>query len=437
MDIVCIGAGYVGLVTAAALVHLGHTVVLLEQDREKTEKLKCGEIPFFEPGLEELVHKELGVKLIITSDYHDISAAEVIFIAVGTPQGADGSADLKYVQAAAESMAAYLPQDRLTVIVNKSTVPVGTGKRVFSWISVKNPSLKENISVVSNPEFLREGNAIADFLKPDRIVIGTDDKRAREQMRDLYLPLLEQSPKSSYLETDLISAELIKYAANAFLAVKISYANELARLSQAVGANIEDVTKGIGLDSRIGSKFLEVSCGWGGSCFPKDVSELVVMAKSYQTELQVVQGAMRANDEMPKYCIAKLQTALKNLAGLRIGVLGLTFKPETDDVRMTPAQPVLTQLVKLGAVVRVHDPLGMPMFRKLYAELAVEYCDTPEEVFFDADGVVLLTHWSLYKDLAWNKLQKQMRNPYVLDTRNFLTSETLKTGGFTYEGLGK
>ncbi len=458
MNIAVIGSGYVGSVTGAAFASFGHRTVVIDIDSEKVRLLGAGQSPIFEPGLDELIRYTVQAgTLSASTDYKLVGDADVVFIAVGTPSRPDGSVDMTYVQAAASSIGAHLSTNRFTVVVNKSTVPVGTSDLVTSLIEQSSgyESSSGTFAVVSNPEFLREGYALEDVFFPDRIVIGCSDTRARFIMRDLYKDVLEQIGYTSMaehfpfpskhktalpvlFETDAKSSELIKYVSNAFLSVKISYINEVARLCEKLGANALDVAVGMGLDSRIGPQFLQISSGWSGSCFPKDTAELLAVGKKYGSELTVVRAAEQSNTRMHEYCVEKITRRLKTLNGKRIGVLGLTFKPNTDDARHTQASYIITRLLELGADVTVHDPKGMAMFRRLHVHLPIHYCARAEDVAIHADAVLLLTHWSEYAvDTAnWQLMRQQMRNPYVLDTRNALDPIALNDLGFDYEGLG-
>lgn len=402
MKVVCIGTGYVGSVTAAAIAAVGNTTMLIDVDLHKVIRINSGKSPIYEPGLDQLIQHLAGKSLSASISYHDVHEAHVVFICVGTPSLPDGSADLSFVKAAARSIGEKLNAESFTVIVNKSTVPVGTTELVSSIIEEES-GLKagEQFAVISNPEFLREGFALEDVFFPDRIVIGTNHIEARKRMRRLYQLFMEQRyPKEVwglfaaetkksrklpfYFETDEKSAEMIKYASNAFLAIKISYINELARLSEALGSNVADVAKGMGLDSRIGEKFLQVSSGWSGSCFPKDTRELLVTSQKYNHELITVKAAVESNDQMHQFCVQKIQRKLKSLNGKTIGILGLTFKPNTDDARQTQAIEIIHQLLQFGAMVRVHDPKGMPMFRSLHGTLPIHFCNHPEETAYHA-----------------------------------------------------
>lgn len=454
MNVVCIGSGYVGSVTGTAFAALGHNTTVIDIDQSKVDLMNSGQSPIYEPGLDELIAKYINKTLFATTSYDVVTEADVVFIGVGTPSKEDGTADLKYIRLAAKSIGENLNPFKFTVIVDKSTVPLGTGDLVASTIE-DNSDLKsgEHFAVVSNPEFLREGYALEDVFFPDRVVIGSNNVQAKTVMKDLYHNLVEkinyeevskdfvfnynlESPKPTYFETDVKSAEMIKYAANAFLAVKISYINEVARLCETLGANVLDVAKGMGLDSRIGEKFLQVSSGWSGSCFPKDTAEFLATSQKYGSELSIVKAAVESNTQMHLYCVEKVQKQLRTLNGKNIGVLGLTFKPNTDDARKTQASIIIKELLDLGANIKVHDPQGAEMFKQLNPNLNVKYCDNSEEVFARADAVILLTHWEEYTLIDWQKARGFMNTPYILDTRNYLRELPLTKLGYIYEGLG-
>jgi UDPglucose 6-dehydrogenase len=454
MNVVCIGAGYVGSVTAAAFAAIGHTVTIVDVDPVKVEAIRRGESPIFEPGLQELIRAVSGSRLFAEDDYRRAEDADAVFICVGTPSGADHTADLTYVKEAALRIGERLNAGRYTVIAIKSTVPVGTSELVAAMLEeVSGLRRGREFEVVSNPEFLREGYAVADVFRPDRIVIGTASDRAEAVMRTLYEPLLAGRldgvpglPASAapvtktpvWHRTDPASSELIKYASNAFLAVKISYINEIARLCDALGANVKEVAAGMGLDERIGSKFLQASSGWSGSCFPKDTAELLATSRKYGSELKLVAAAVEANADMHLYCVRKVQARLKAMPGRRIGVLGLTFKANTDDARQTQASVILRRLAAMGCRIQAHDPQGMPMFRKMNPDLPVQYAGHPMEAVKGADALILLTDWASYLEMDWRHAAKAMRSkrPYVLDTRNALPGAKLREWGWDYEGLG-
>lgn len=455
MKVACIGSGYVGSVTAAAFASMGHQTVVVDVDPKKVNLINKGITPIFEPGLESMLQLTAGKTLHATTDYALIKDADVIFICVGTPSKLDGTADLSFVKQAARSIAKQLTKRHFTVIASKSTIPVGSANLIASMIEDVAPDLtvEEDFAVISNPEFLREGFALQDVFYPDRIVIGTNNKSAQEVMYNLYEPLINQRlnsdiiriltglcssshPKTVYFETDTASAEMIKYASNAFLAIKISYINEIAKLCEAIGADVQEVAEGIGLDTRIGNKFLQVSCGWSGSCFPKDTAELLMTSRKCGSELSIVSSAIESNNKMHLYCVEKIRRHLKTLDGKKIGILGLTFKPDTDDVRLTQTVPIIKYLIDFGAEIKVHDPEGMNAFRELYSDLHITYCHVAEHVAERSDAVMLLTHWNQYHSLDWHRMFRTMRHPYILDTRNYLDKQSLRNIGFHYEGIG-
>lgn len=454
MNIACIGAGYVGSVTGTAFAALGYKTTIIDIDPAKVEDLTNGRSPIYEPGLEQLIAQTVGKTLFASTSYDSVRHSDIVFIGVGTPSKENGNVDLTYIELAAQKIAKHLNPFQFTVIVNKSTVPVGTTDLVASIIE-EYSTLKHNehFAIVSNPEFLREGYAVEDVFYPDRVVVGSHNQLASDMMRELYTSIVarknyevlsavlnirdkEMTPLPTYYETDIRSAEMIKYASNAFLAVKISYINEVARLSDALGANALDVAKGMGMDSRIGDKFLEVSCGWSGSCFPKDTAEFLYTSQGENQELSIVKSAIASNKEMHRYCVDKVERALGSLQGRKIGILGLTFKPNTDDARNTQASYIIEKLIERGATIQAHDPQGAKMFRNLNEHLKVGYCASGQEVFDQADGVVLLTHWEEYKYLNWELTMAQMNHPYLLDTRNFLRELNLSALGYRYEGVG-
>jgi len=454
MRVVCVGSGYVGSVTAAAFAFLGHDTTVIDIDPNKIRMIQSGNSPIYEPELDRLISMTIEKTLHAETGYDSVNQADIIFICVGTPSKADGTVDLTYVTQVAEQIAPRLNPDSFTVIVNKSTVPVGTAERVTGIVKqISGLQAGIHFSVVSNPEFLREGSALEDVFFPDRIVIGSESEKAKIIMRELYDRLVKRhdyeqwsetfsclsqhdKPPAIYFETDSKSAEMIKYASNAFLSVKISYINEVARLCDALGAQVQHVAKGMGLDDRIGNKFLQVSSGWGGSCFPKDTIELLSTSQKYGRELTVVKAAIDSNLAMHEYCVDKIKSRLKSLNGKTIGILGLTFKPNTDDVRKSQAQVIIAKLLELGANIKVHDPKGMEMFQKFNMEFPISYCEKPEETAQYADAIVLLTHWDQYLQLDWSELYSRMSNPYILDTRNVLPRSELIHMGFQVEGLG-
>ncbi|KRR29438.1 UDP-glucose dehydrogenase family protein [Bradyrhizobium retamae] len=432
MRIAMIGTGYVGLVSGACFADFGHQVTCVDKDAGKIEALRRGEIPIFEPGLDALVASNVKAKrLDFTTDLTvPVAEADAVFIAVGTPsRRGDGHADLTYVYSAAREIAAAI--SGFTVVVTKSTVPVGTGDEVERLIRETNPSA--DVVVASNPEFLREGAAIRDFKFPDRIVVGTDDERGRKVLGDVYRPLsLNQAP---LMFTARRTAELIKYAANAFLATKITFINEIADLSEKVGADVQQVARGIGLDNRIGSKFLHAGPGFGGSCFPKDTRALVKIAQDHDVQLRIVEAVLGVNDIRKRAMARKVSNATGGLRGKTVAVLGLTFKPDTDDMREAPSIPLVTGLLDMGAKVRAHDPVGMEQAKKELPE--IEYCTDPYECARGADALVIVTEWVQFRALDLERLRNEMAQPVVVDLRNIYRPEDMAAQGFTYESVGR
>jgi UDPglucose 6-dehydrogenase len=432
MRIAMIGTGYVGLVSGACFADFGHQVTCVDNDESKIAALRRGEIPIFEPGLDALVAANVKAKrLDFTTDLKaPVAEADAVFIAVGTPsRRGDGHADLSYVYAAAREIAEAL--DGFTVVVTKSTVPVGTGDEVERRIREANP--KADVVVASNPEFLREGAAIRDFKFPDRIVVGTSDERARKVLSDVYRPLsLNQAP---LMFTARRTAELIKYAANAFLATKITFINEMADLSEKVGADVQEVARGIGLDNRIGSKFLHAGPGFGGSCFPKDTRALVKIAQDHDVQLRIVEAVLGVNDNRKRAMARKVATAAGNLRGKKVAVLGLTFKPDTDDMREAPSIPLVIGLLDMGAKVRAHDPVGIEQARKELPE--IEYFDDPYICATGVDVLVIATEWAQYRALDLERLKQSMNRPVLIDLRNIYRPKEMADLGFVYAGVGR
>jgi UDPglucose 6-dehydrogenase len=432
MRIAMIGTGYVGLVSGACFADFGHHVTCVDKDAGKIDALRRGEIPIFEPGLDALVASNVKAKrLDFTTDLTaPVAEADAVFIAVGTPsRRGDGHADLTYVYGAAREIAAAL--SGFTVVVTKSTVPVGTGDEVERLIREANPSA--DVVVASNPEFLREGAAIRDFKFPDRIVVGTSDERGRKVLGDVYRPLsLNQGP---LMFTARRTAELIKYAANAFLATKITFINEIADLSEKVGADVQEVARGIGLDNRIGTKFLHAGPGFGGSCFPKDIRALVKVGQDHDVQLRIVEAVLGVNDIRKRAMARKVSNAVGSLRGKTVAVLGLTFKPDTDDMREAPSIPLVTGLLDMGAKVRAHDPVGMEQARKELPD--IEYCDDPYECVKGADAMVLVTEWVQYRALDLDRIKSAMAKPVVVDLRNIYRADDMAALGFTYESVGR
>jgi len=433
MHVAMIGSGYVGLVSGTCFADFGHHVTCVDKDEGKIAALKRGEMPIYEPGLDDLVAANVRAeRLSFTTDLKaSVAAADAVFIAVGTPsRRGDGYADLSYVHAAAREIAESL--DSYTVVITKSTVPVGTGDEVERIIREVRPDAE--FAVVSNPEFLREGAAIQDFKHPDRIVIGTDDARAKQVMNELYRPLyLNRSP---ILYTGRRTAELTKYAANAFLATKITFINEIADLCEHVGADVQEVARGIGLDNRIGGKFLHAGPGFGGSCFPKDTLALIKIGQDHEAPLRIVETVAAVNDTRKRAMARKVVNAVgSNLRGKTVAVLGLTFKPNTDDMRDAPSIPLITALHDMGAVVRAYDPVGMEQAKKVLPELV--YCSNPYECAKDADVLVIVTEWEQFRALDLNRLKETMRAPVIVDLRNIYPSEDMVRHGFVYESVGR
>ncbi len=449
MNVCIIGTGYVGLTTGACLAFLGHEVTCIDSDLRKIEMLCNGRTPIYEPYLTELL-TEARPHLRFRTDYAEgVPNAEVVFIAVGTPPAANGSPDLKYLRAAAQGIGQHF-DGPFTVVVNKSTVPIGSGNWVGSLVREsyeQTHGRKSNgqFSVASNPEFLREGTALSDSLYPDRVVIGADNVRALETLYTLYRPILDQSfaaptfmarPEDvgavPLISTDLASAELIKYAANAFLALKISYINEIGQLAEKVGADIVQVARGIGLDARIGTRFLQAGIGWGGSCFGKDTAALISTADEYGLTMPIVHSAREVNRRQRERVVEKLLGELKILKGRTIGLLGLAFKPHTDDLREAPAIEIAQKLIERGCKVKAHDPIAMERFQQEHGDIGVICCGTAEDVACDCDALVLVTEWPQYRELAWDELIASMKSPIVLDGRNALDRARLTRCGVRY-----
>ena len=433
MRVAMIGTGYVGLVSGACFADFGHDVVCVDKDPSKIGRLERGEIPIFEPGLDDLVAANVrGGRLSFALDAAEaIRTADAVFIAVGTPsRRGDGHADLSYVHAAAEEIAGLI--EGFTVVVTKSTVPVGTGDEIERIIRARRPDA--DFAVVSNPEFLREGAAIEDFKRPDRVVVGTEDPRAQAVMRELYRPRnLNETP---ILFTGRRTSELIKYAANAFLAMKITFINEMADLCEAVGADVQQVARGIGLDKRIGSKFLHAGPGYGGSCFPKDTIALVRTAADAGAPVRLIETTVAINDARKKAMAGKVASALDgDLAGKTVALLGLTFKPNTDDMRDAPSLDVAPALIAMGATVQAFDPEGMHEAAKLLE--GVQFRDGPYEAVTGADVVVILTEWDQFRALDIDRIKGLMRQPVMVDLRNVYRPEEMRTRGFRYASVGR
>ena len=433
MRITMVGTGYVGLVSGACFADFGHQVTCVDKNAEKIASLKRGEIPIFEPDLDRLVEANTRAgRLSFTTDLADpVSHSDAVFIAVGTPsRRGDGHADLSYVYAAAREIAASLKD--FTVVITKSTVPVGTGDEVERIIHEANRDA--DVVVASNPEFLREGAAIRDFKHPDRIVVGTADDHARKVITEIYRPLyLNQAP---LMFTGRRTAELIKYAANAFLATKITFINEIADLAEKVGADVQEVARGIGLDNRIGTKFLHAGPGFGGSCFPKDTRALIKTAQDYEAPIRIVEAVLAVNENRKRAMARKVASILGgSLRGKTIALLGLTFKPNTDDMRESPSIPLVTALQDLGATIRAYDPEGIEQAR---SELSnVTYCDGPYSCAEGADALVIVTEWEQFRALDLDGLKQKMAYPAIVDLRNIYRPSDVVAHGFKYESVGR
>ncbi len=453
--ITIIGTGYVGLSTGATLAYLGHQVTCVDIDENKIAMLERGELPFHEPYLKELLELCKDRLHFSTNIQKAIQNSTIGFITVGTPSREDGSTDLTAITGAAHSIGKALKKGQSYLVVTKSTVPIGTGHYVKvvaenAYQSTHaNHASPEQICVASNPEFLREGSAVFDALYPDRLVIGAEEEKSFAELRELYAPLLNQTfmapdfaPRPKHLHqiplvaTNRTSSEAIKYAANTFLALKISFINQMAGLCELVGADVTQVAHGIGLDDRIGPRFLRAGIGWGGSCFGKDTHALISTAQEFGYDMSILRAVLESNKNQHFTVVEKLQKELKVLKGKKIAVLGLSFKPETDDVRDAPATAIIQELLRRGAMVSVHDPVSMPAWKRVNPDLKVHYGEDPEEIFTGAEAMVLITEWSMYKYLDWQKLSQKMAQKLVIDGRNFLDKSRLASYGFKYIGVG-
>lgn len=434
MEVVMVGTGYVGLVSGSCFAEFGANVVCIDSDSAKIEQLKEGKIPIFEPGLDELVKKnmEQGKLIFSTSLEKFVPTADLVFIAVGTPtRRGNGMADLRYVFESAKQIAASL--QGYTVIVDKSTVPVGTARKVREIVESENPDA--DFDVASNPEFLREGAAISDFMRPDRVVIGVESEKAKNKLTELYRPLnLRETP---ILISNLESAELIKYASNAFLATKISFINEIANLCETLGADVHDIAKGMGMDRRIGPKFLHPGPGYGGSCFPKDTRALLSFAEENGHELGIVRATIEANNNQ----LAKMSEKIKSALDLsnnnqKVAVLGLTFKPETDDIRESPSLSLLPDLVRAGVTIKAHDPQGLDAAKQVLPSDII-FCENMLSAIKGSDAIILLTEWNEYRGLDLNVLRRIMQGNVFIDLRNIYERETVESYGFSYFCVGR
>ncbi len=433
MRIAMIGTGYAGLVSGACFSEFGFDVTCVDLDETKIEKLNAGEIPIYEPGLDQLVETNAAAgRLTFTTEFTEsVRSADVVFIAVGTPsRRGDGAADLGYVESAARSIAANI--EGYTVIVTKSTVPVGTARHIAAIIRETNPDAE--FDMASNPEFLREGAAIEDFMRPDRVIIGVESERAQEAIQMLYRPLsLREAP---IVFTGLETAELTKYAGNAFLAMKITFINELADLCEATGANVQDVARGIGLDGRIGSKFLHPGPGFGGSCFPKDTRALAAMARNAGTQVSIIESVIAANEARKLGMVDKIEAALGgDVNGKRIGILGITFKPGTDDIRESPSLVIVPELQRKGAVIQAHDPVGMDAASAVLDD--VDWKTDAYEVAAGADALVIITEWNAFRGLDLDRVADLMAQPLLVDLRNIYTLDEIERTRFDYHSVGR
>lgn len=436
MNIAIVGTGYVGLVSGTCFAEMGAHVTCVDVDAQKIQKLKDGIMPIYEPGLEELVKRNVGFeRLKFTTDLTEVlDDVEVVFSAVGTPPDEDGSADLKYVLAVAKQFGQNI--NKYTILVTKSTVPVGTAKKVKAAIQAELDKRGVDVpfDVASNPEFLKEGAAIKDFMSPDRVVVGTESEKAKEVMTRLYRPLMLQNFRVIFM--DIPSAEMTKYAANAMLATRISFMNDIANLCERVGANVDSVRKGIGTDTRIGSKFLYAGCGYGGSCFPKDVKALVHTGLESDYHMEVIEAVERVNEKQKSIVYDKIIKTAGNVKGKTIAILGLAFKPETDDMREAPALVVIDKLLKYGATVRVFDPIAMEECKRRIGD-AVTYCKNMYDAADGADVFALMTEWRQFRMPSWNVIKKVMTGNVVVDGRNIYDRQELEELGFVYTRIGE
>jgi len=432
LDIAVIGTGYVGLVTGAGLADFGNAVICCDIDERKIDALNRGAIPIYEPGLDTIVARNVSEgRLRFTTDLAEaIRSSRAIFIAVGTPPKPDGSADLRYVEEVARTIAGHMNGPKL--VITKSTVPIGTGRMIEKILAESESGHKG--SVLSNPEFLREGSAIEDFMKPDRVVIGASDAESVELMKEIYAPL--HSLEIPFVVTNVESSELIKYAANGFLATKISFINEIAVLCELLGADVQDVARGIGLDSRIGPKFLQAGPGFGGSCFPKDTSAMADIARRYGYDFQIIEAVLRVNGAIKERMVGKVADALDgDVRGKTIGILGLAFKPETDDMRDSPTIPLIRGLQREGAIVRAYDPQAIENSRAMFENVA--FCRDAYETAEGCDALVIATEWNEFRALNLGRVRKLLRQPVVIDLRNVYDPQRMRAEGFQYVSVGR
>jgi UDPglucose 6-dehydrogenase len=454
MRVTVIGTGYVGTVTGVCLGYLGHQVTCVDTDAEKIERLRAGDIPIYEPFLAEMLPlaRSRGGVAFETELAPAVRASDVIFIAVGTPPQATGEANLMYLEAAARAIGAAMDASRFRVVVNKSTVPVGCGNLVETLVreGIGTEDEEVNFGVASNPEFLREGSAVADSLYPDRIVLGAEDQRTIEVLRELYEGVIDQdfetpaflakparTGRVPLVTTTLTSAEMIKYASNAFLAMKIGFANEMSNICEKVGADVPEVMAGIGHDQRIGLSFLNAGIGWGGSCFGKDIQSLLHIAGEYGAQTRLLEATLGVNKQQRMLVIQKLQEKLYILKGRTIGILGLAFKPNTDDLRDSPSLQIVEKLLQMGARVRAYDPVAMQVCREQHPDLKLIYCADAMSVAAKADAIVLVTEWPEFKNLDLAEMARKMAHPVMVDGRNLFDPETARQAGFDYAGIGR
>ncbi len=431
MRTICVvGVGYVGLVTGACFADLGNQVTCLDISKERIEKLARGEMPIYEPGLEEIVARNVAAgRLAFTTEYAQaVPGADFIFIAVNTPPSMDGEADLQYVRMAAESISQVLSS--YAIIVNKSTVPVGTGDAVAEILQARGKKIGVDFDVVSNPEFLAEGSAVSDFMQPDRVVLGGTNMAATEKVAQLYLPL-----RTTIMTTDLRTAEMIKYASNAFLATRVSFINEIATVCEKVGADVKDVAAGMGMDRRIGRAFLNAGIGYGGSCFPKDVKALTWMAEINGCHPQLLRSVMEINRDMRRQVLGKLRELMGSVRGKTIGLLGLAFKPNTDDIREAPSLEIIHYLQNDSAQVRAYDPVAMPIARQILRD--VSFCNDAYSIAQGADALVLVTEWNEFKQLDMARIAASMKQKVLVDGRNIYEPDQMRELGFSYRGVGR
>ena len=452
MKVAIIGTGYVGLTTAVVLAYLNHDVAAVDKDNNKLSLLHAGKSPIHEPCIQDLLDN-VGHTIRFTTRFDEVVPdAELIMIAVGTPPKKNGEADTRHVEDAAREIAEICVRDKHYTVVIKSTVPIGTNRRVAEVVSevFSQRKIQGDVSIASNPEFMQEGLALQGAFYPDRIVVGANSDNAVEALRRLYKPILEQTfdppswlprPASYHLPpmmtTDPNSAEMIKYAANTFLALKISFINEIAGLCEEVEADVTEVARGIGLDSRIGHRFLRAGLGWGGSCYPKDTAALLAVAAQAGYEMPITAAARTVNFQQRKRIVEKLRTVLKTLNGKRIGILGLAFKPNTDDIREAPSLDIIRQLVAEGAKVTAHDPIAMPNAHKILTDIQVDFVEDVYQLSYDADALVLVTEWEPYHRLELRRLAKQMKTPILIDGRNVFSPQEARSAGFYYIGVGR